>query len=97
MIFKNQKQLFEYIWESRSHISELTGKPLLNQNHTKWHWQFLHILPKGSYPKYKFNPENIILALPEEHEKQEFYPEFIRRRNELRQKYYEEFYGKVFD
>ena len=53
MEFKNQKELFEYIWETREHISELSGKPLYHRNHDLWHWQFLHVLPKGHYKAYK--------------------------------------------
>lgn len=96
MKFKNQSELFNYIWETRPHVSELTGKPLLPPNALKWHWQFLHILSKGSYPKYKLREENIILALPEEHEKQEQFPEFIERRDQLKREYYKEFYNKTF-
>jgi hypothetical protein len=84
------------IWEEREHISELSGKPLLPYGHIQWHWQFLHILPKGSYPKWKFEKKNIILALPEEHERQNEYEAFNEKYNELRQEYYKIFYGKRF-
>lgn len=94
--FKSKKELFLYIWETRPHVSEITGEPLLNINHPKWHWQFLHVLAHGHYPSYKFKPENIMLALPEEHDKQEDYPVFIDRQDELRRQYYKEIYGKEF-
>ena len=94
--FKNQIEMYRYIWETRDHISELTGKPLLNQNHPQWVWQFLHILPKGTYPKYKLNPDNIILGLPEEHETQEGFLKFQDKKQELMQEYYKEFYGKEY-
>ena len=55
MIFKNQAELFNYIWETRPHVSELTGEKLLPKGDFKWHWQFLHVLPKGSYKYYKLN------------------------------------------
>ena len=96
MIFKTQSEMFNHIWETRRHISELTGKPLLYPNASTWHFQFLHILPKGSYPKWKFESDNIMLALPEEHAKQEMFPKFIEKRDELKRKYYKEFYGKEF-
>jgi hypothetical protein len=97
MEFKNQKEMFNWIWENRPHVSELTGEPLIeNRNHFQWHWQFLHVLGKQAYPSYKLREENIILALPEEHEKQEVFLKFLERQQELRQKYYAEFYNKEF-
>jgi len=95
--FKNQKEMFAYIWETREHVSELTGEPLFPPNHFKHHWQYLHVLPKGTYPKYKLNPNNILLATPEEHERQEQYLKFIYKQDELRKEYYKEFYNKTFD
>lgn len=86
-----------WLWENRPHVSELSGKPLLHPNNSKFIWQFLHVLPKGSYPKYKFNPENILLALPEEHEKQNEFQVFNDKYDELRQEYYRTYYGKEFD
>ena len=95
-IFRNQTEMFEYIWKTRSHISELSGLPLPEKGSFQWHWIFAHCLPKGSYPKWKFEPKNIILCLPDEHARQETFPEFIRRRDELKREYYKEFYGKEF-
>lgn len=96
MIFKTQSKLFDHIWNTRSHVSELTGKPLLPKGHFQWIWQFSHILPKGSYPKWKFEEKNIILCLPEEHAHQERYPIFVHRRDELKREYYKQFYNKQF-
>ena len=87
---------YREIWEEREHVSELTGKHLLPPSHYQWHWQFLHVLPKGSYPKWKFNKKNIILALPEEHERQNDYETFNEKYEELRQEYYHEYYGKDY-
>ena len=95
--FKNQSEMFDWIWDNRPHISEISSEPLLPKGHLQWHWQFLHILPKGSYPKYKLNPDNIMLALPEEHEKQEQYEVFQEKHLELKRAYYLEFYNKEFD
>jgi hypothetical protein len=86
----NQSELFNEIWEEREHVSELSGKPLLPKGHYQWHWQFLHVLSKGSYPSYRLNKENIMLALPEEHAIQERFPAFIEKRDELRRKYHGE-------
>ncbi|MCB9073995.1 MAG: hypothetical protein H6552_00460 [Chitinophagales bacterium] len=84
-----QKQLFLKIWETRPHVSEISGKPLLPVGHYQWHWQFAHVLNKGSYPRYKFKEENIMLMLPSEHEKQEQFKKFQDRKLELKSKYYE--------
>lgn len=89
--------MFEHIWNTREHISELSGLPLLNRQHPQWHWQFGHILSKGTYPKWKFNPKNIILCLPDEHARQEEFPKFIERRDELKREYYKEYYSKKFE
>lgn len=96
MIFRTQKEMFNYIWETRPHFSEVSGKKLLPKGDFKWHWCFAHILPKGSYPKWKFSSDNIMLMLPEEHARQESFPAFIEKRDELKRKYYKEFYNKEF-
>lgn len=93
---KNQAELFARVWENRPHRSELSGVPLLPKGHPQWHWQFLHVLPKGSYPKWKLEEKNIMLALPDEHLRQERFEKFIERRDELKREYYKEFYGKEY-
>ena len=90
-------KLFKEIWEEREHKSELSGNPLLPYGHFQWHWQFLHILSKGTYPKWKLEKKNIILGTVEEHKNQDSNPKFLKKREELTRKYYEEFYGKKFD
>jgi hypothetical protein len=92
----NQNQLFKEIWEEREHISELSGEPLLPFGHWQWHWCFLHILPKGTYPKWKFEKKNIILGTVKEHENQDHIPEFLKLRERLKAEYYKEFYNKTF-
>lgn len=94
--FKNQKEMFDHIYEERGPFSELSGKPLLPKGHFKFYWQFLHVLGKGPYPAYKLNPNNILLGLPEEHEKQETYEVFKEKHAELKRQYYKEVYGKEF-
>lgn len=97
MIFKTQKEMFDWIWEDRLHKSELSGLPLYPKGHFKWHWQFLHVLPKGTYPHYKLNSDNILLALPDEHENQEMFSIFQEKKSELKQQYYKTYYGKEFE
>jgi hypothetical protein len=96
MKFKNQKQMFDWIWENRRHVSELSGNILLSKTHPKWHFQMAHILPKGNYPKWKLNPDNIMLMLPEEHENQEQFLKFVEKKSELRRQYYKQYYNKEF-
>lgn len=79
-------------------MSELSGKPLLPKGHNQWHWQFMHILPKGSYPRYKLNIENIVLGTVWEHEHQEIIDKFRELKAKLVAEYYEKYYKiKKFD
>ena len=87
MLFKSLKPMFEYVWETREHRSEITGEPLLPKGHFKWHFQMMHLLSKNTYPHYKFESDCIILGLPEEHDHQNEYPIFNQRRDELRERY----------
>ena len=86
---KSQKELFEYVWKTRGHVSAVSGKPLHPKCHSQWHWQFAPILSKGAYPAFKLNPINIMLMLPEEHLKQEQYDLFNERQAALKLIYYE--------
>lgn len=83
-----QLELFKKIWNSRPHISEVSGKKLLPVGHSQWHWQFAHVLPKGSFPSMKHDEENIMLMLPEEHEHQERFEKFLEKKEELLSEYY---------
>ena len=96
MTFKTIKELFDYKWENTPHVSQLSGLPLLPKGHPKWHWQFLHVLPKN-YSKFKFDDRNILLGLPEEHEHQNDFPIFNQKYQELLRLYYEEVYGREFE
>jgi hypothetical protein len=80
--------MFAEIWEERKHISEISGKPLLYPHNSQWHWQFAHVLGKQAYPRYAERKENIMLMLPEEHEKQESFTTFMEKKQELIEKYY---------
>ena len=90
MKFKNQLEMFNYIWETREHISELSKKPLFSKIHPRWHFQFAHVLNKGSYTKYRLNPDNIMLMTPEEHQDQESSIVFQQRKVKLKKQYFEE-------
>jgi len=57
----------------------------------------LHVLPKGSYPSYKLNSDNIMLASPDEHDHQEDFKAFTNKRFDLTREYYREIYHKEFN
>ena len=97
MEFKTKKELYEYIWNNRPHVSEVSGLPLLYPNHFQFHWQFAHVLNHGRYPHYKFNPDNIMLMLPEEHANQDSYTKFKEKQLELTREYYKKYYNKEYD
>ena len=90
MEFKNQKEMFEWIWGNRPHVSEISGQPLLPKTDWQWHWQFGHLLSKGTFPSYKLREENIMLMTVKEHENQERHAMFNERREEIQIKYYNE-------
>lgn len=96
MRFKNKIALFRHVWETRPHVSELSGKPLLPPGHWQHHWQYLHVLG-GNYPHYKLESRNVLLGLPEEHQNQNQYEVFNQKTEELKREYYKEFYGKEFE
>lgn len=66
-MFKNQTALFNYLWDSKPQVSEISGCLLFGKHHSMWHFQFSHVLSKGAFPKFKLKPENIWLMLPSEH------------------------------
>ncbi len=80
---KGEMKVFVRIWNSRPHVSELSGKTLLPLSDPKWHWQFRHVLNKLRFPSLREDERNILLALPEEHEHQDRYEVFNKRKEEL--------------
>ena len=83
------KKIFIEIWKERPHVSQLSGKPLHPMGHLKWHWQFAHILGKNVAPSWKENKDNILLVLPDEHENQEQWPEFMELKEAKMKEYFE--------
>lgn len=65
--FNTQKELFEFVWKTRPHICQFTGANLDLVPKYQFHWMFLHILRKGTYRYYKYNPDNIVLGHPNFH------------------------------
>lgn len=76
---------FLSIWKKRKHNSEVPPYKWLGNEPLSTF--FHHILPKETYPKRKFDEDNIILLTFEEHQKVEqdmyFYEEINKRREEL--------------
>ena len=70
-----EAELFEKIWASRPHVSEVSGEPLPDKgvdfypNGTdKWYGYFSHVLSKGAFPGFRLKEENVILMTPQEHD-----------------------------
>lgn len=59
--------LFREVWNERKHMSEVSGKPLVDTDDRFWISQFSHILPKGLYPEFRLLKENIVLQTALEH------------------------------
>ena len=55
--------MFKEIWNERPHESEISGESLYGFDV----WNFAHVLPKGSYGKYRLNKDNIVLMTRDEH------------------------------
>ena len=59
-----QKPVFEKIWNERAHVCWITGDRLPEPAKADY---FFHVLPKGAYPGYKTNEENLILTRSDYH------------------------------
>lgn len=62
--------LFKEIWddfEPEERVSFVTNN-LLRDVHFMRAWYFSHVLPKGKYPHFRLNKENIVFMSFEEHE-----------------------------
>lgn len=60
-----QMDVFREIWAEREHVSEVSGTYLGDDMHPIL---MSHLLPKGSYLRFKLDKRNIVLMTPEEHE-----------------------------
>ena len=66
--FTGEADMFEKIWWNRKHVCEFTGENLERFYGTDLFYScFMHILPKGRFPLFKLNAENVRLGFPEFH------------------------------
>jgi hypothetical protein len=65
--FVNQQQMFDFVWSTRPHVCMFTGLDLDLVPKYQYTWMFMHILRKGKYPLWKYNPDNIVLGHPNFH------------------------------
>ena len=61
-IYQSQANFFWHIYQTRPHKSEVSGEPIRFAPAC-----FAHVLPKGSYPHFKYLDLNIVLMTVEEH------------------------------
>lgn len=69
--FTRQLDMFEYIWNTTVHKSQISGRDLSMYKKGKdispfWYSCFQHILPKGRFAKFKLYSNNICLVHPDE-------------------------------
>jgi hypothetical protein len=76
--------LFVRIFYERGPFSELTGKRIpYKPGDTLFVNCFLHCVNKGRSPSLRMDPRNILIGLPEEHDRQDEYPVFTERKEEM--------------
>lgn len=63
--FHGEREMFEFLWETKSHKSEISGRNL--ENIALFFSMFAHILDKKKFPLFRYNPENIMIIHPMEH------------------------------
>lgn len=66
--FKNQKEMFDFIWQTREHKCQISGSNLDLVPENRRHWTMAHLIPKGLYPYFKLNEQNILLIDPLVHQ-----------------------------
>lgn len=86
-VSRRLKELYQSVWDSRRHMSEVSGQWLGQECKSVF---CHHILPKNRYVEAMYDPQNIILLTWEEHSRVEngySYPEVEQRKEQLKQKY----------
>jgi len=66
--YESQIEMFKDIWKRREHRSFLSDRDIDGYSDDMWINLFAHVLPKGKYPLFRLNPDNIVLLTPYEHQ-----------------------------
>lgn len=77
--FKNQIEVFNYVWDTQPHRCWLTEVPInFAPMSSQWISSMAHVLRKGQFTYWKLNPENIRILQPTIHELVDnFQPQYI--------------------
>lgn len=64
-----QNDMFIELWNASNKKSVISGRDLSNLevDSNLWRCCFAHVLPKGKYPLYRLNKNNVLIVAPEEH------------------------------
>ena len=68
--YDSQMEMFNDIWDNmdKPRVCPISKEKLDKlYNTSRWHWCFAHILSKGMFPKWKLNPNNIMVVHPDVH------------------------------
>lgn len=86
-------KMFCEIWDERPHVCQVTDEPIKEFSV----WNFMHVLAKGPYGRYRLKKENVLLVLPWVHDKYDngdrsdpMFKEVNRLHDKLESEYYEE-------
>jgi hypothetical protein len=62
-----ERDLFVELYNRCNGRSEVSGRSLVPPNHSRFHAQGSHLLPKGTHPELRLNPSNIVMVTLDEH------------------------------
>jgi hypothetical protein len=62
-----ERELMVQLWAKQKGKCAVTGDTLLPPEHTMFHAQGSHLLPKGTYPEDRLNPMNMVMITVEKH------------------------------
>lgn len=66
--YKSLTQFYKQLWKERDHVCFVTKEPLDKYYYSSYRRNiFMHVIPKGKFPEYKFNCENMVLGTPQVH------------------------------
>lgn len=63
-----ERALFEELYHKCGGRSEVSGAQLLPPAHALFHAQGSHLLPKGTHPELRLDPQNIVMITTSEHD-----------------------------